>query len=278
MPKHFHTTAIQTIRQVDVYYEHYPNPKANETMILLHGFLSSSFSFRRLIPLLVRDYHVICIDLPPFGKSGKSDTFIYSYDNLAQTIIEFIEIRKFTNVTIIGHSMGGQIALNIAYKRPDLVDNIILLCSSGYMQRVKKPLILLSYLPFFHLYVKLHLARSGISNNLKTVIYDHTLIDQEMIDGYEAPFQEKTIFRALTRMIRDREGDLSTEQLAKITTPCLLIWGEEDKVVPLQTGKRLAKELKHSQLFVIKEAGHLLPEECPEIVNDYIKNFLHKLN
>ncbi|WP_373566122.1 alpha/beta fold hydrolase, partial [Klebsiella pneumoniae] len=56
----------------EIHYEDYQNKSAKETIVCLHGFLSSSFSFRRLIPFLNNHYHVLSIDLPPFGKSGKS--------------------------------------------------------------------------------------------------------------------------------------------------------------------------------------------------------------
>ncbi|AIE61174.1 alpha/beta fold hydrolase [Bacillus methanolicus] len=264
----------RNINGIDVYYEYYRNEQPKETIVLLHGFLSSTFSFRRLIPLLNEDFNVISVDLPPFGKSGKSYSFIYSYKNIAQTVISLLESLDISKVTVIGHSMGGQISLKIVSLRPDLAQKAILLCSSAYLKRSKLPLILSSYIPYFHLYVKLWLIRSGVRYNLQQVVYDHSLIDEEMMYGYMKPFLEEDIFKALTRMIRDREGDLHSTALKKIETPCLLIWGEHDKVVPLTVGKRLTNELKNSKLVVLKNAGHLLPEERPEEVHQHIKEFI----
>lgn len=267
-------SGIETINHIELHYEYYPNPFTERTAVLIHGFLSSSFSFRRIIPLLKSHFNILCIDLPPFGKSGKRDTYIYSYENNAKTLIQFFKKKKLNNLSLIGHSMGGQIALNIALQQPNIVQKIVLLASSGYMKRVRKSLILLSHLPFFHIFLKIHLARSGLKNNLETVIYDHSLIDEAMLKGYEEPFRDPLIFRALSRMIRDREGDLSSEDLSKITNPCLLIWGEEDRVVPIQVGKRLHEELKHSHFIVLKETGHLLPEERPKEVYQQMIPFL----
>jgi pimeloyl-ACP methyl ester carboxylesterase len=260
----------------DLYYEHYKHPEAKETLLLVHGFLSSTFSFRRLIPLLREEFNVIAIDFPPFGRSGKSKKFIYSYENISRSVISFVEHLQIKHVSIIGHSMGGQIALKISQLRPDLVKRSILLCSSGYLKRMKLPLVLSSYLPFFHLYVKRHLAKSGVKNNLLNVVYDHSMIDDDMLNGYLVPFLKGDIFPALTRMIRHREDELEEADLKKIDTPCLLIWGEHDRVVPLRVGKRLKQDLKNSELIVLKETGHLVPEERPEIVHKYIKEFLGK--
>lgn len=260
----------------DLYYEHIKHPTSSETIILVHGFLSSTFSFRRLTPLLEEEYNVLSVDLPPFGNSGKSPKYVYSYENMAKSIIALTKHLHIDNCVVSGHSMGGQISLNMARLNPDLVDKVILLCSSGYLERSKQSLILLSYLPLFHLVVKWHLARSGVLKNLQNVVFDHSLIDDEMFNGYMQPFLNENIFKGLAKMVRHREGDLPEQLLQKIETPCLLIWGEQDKVVPLHIGKRLHKDLKHSKLIVLKETGHLVPEERPEEVYKYMKEFLEE--
>jgi pimeloyl-ACP methyl ester carboxylesterase len=267
---------LVTINENEIYYESYFHSHLKKTVVLLHGFLSSTFSFRHLIPLLKKEYNVISVDLPPFGKSGTSTRYIYSYENHSMTVIKLCESLQLKDITIIGHSMGGQIALNVAYLRPDLISQCVLLCSSSYLKRSKRSLIISSYLPFFHRLIKRYLEKSGVEKNLRNVVYDHSKIDKAMEKGYLEPFLEDRIFHALTRMIRDREGDLPIEKLHKIQTPCLLIWGEHDKVVPLNIGKQLQKDLKNSKLIVLEETGHLVPEEKPEEVLFHIKNFVNK--
>jgi pimeloyl-ACP methyl ester carboxylesterase len=266
------TAAINGAR---VYYEYHQHPTASQTFVLLHGFLSSSFSFRRLTPLLKEQYNVISIDLPPFGGSDKTSRFVYSYDNLANTVIQLLEYLNVKNIHLTGHSMGGQIALNVMKKEPSLVEKGVLLCSSGYLPKMKWPVMMASRIPFFHLYVKLWLTRSGVRKNLENVVHNKELIDDEMLFGYLRPFLEDDIFKALTRMIRDREGDLSIAELKKIETPCLLVWGEHDRVVPLSTGHRLAKDLPLSTLVVLEETGHLVPEEKPDEILHHIQQFVH---
>ena len=109
--------------------------------------------------------------------------------------------------------MGGQVSLNAAKQRPDLFEKVILLCSSGYMKGVHPSLKFGSYVPYFYLCIKHWLASQGILKNLNNVVHDRSLIDQEMMDGYMEPFLDDKIFRALNRMIRDHEGDLSSEEL-----------------------------------------------------------------
>jgi pimeloyl-ACP methyl ester carboxylesterase len=268
----------KNIAGTEIYYEHYRHPATEETIVLIHGFLSSLFSFRHLVPLLKEEYSVISVDLPPFGKSGKSSGYEYSYKNLSWTLTELLDQLDISQYTLIGHSMGGQIALNILYHFPGKAQKAVLLCSSGYLKPARRALMLTSYLPFFHIYVKYHLGRSGVENNLRNVVHDHSLIDDEMREGYLAPFMDNGIFKGLTRMIRDREGDLPPEALQQVQAPCLLVWGEHDKVVPLSVGKRLAKDLPQSELVVLEDTGHLVPEERPEEVSRHIQQFIEKFS
>ncbi|WP_053367565.1 alpha/beta fold hydrolase [Bacillus sp. FJAT-27245] len=272
---HTAEATIKEINGINVYYEWHPyNPKA-DTVVLLHGFLSSSFSFRKLVPLLKRDYNVLNIDVPPFGKSGKTTKFLYSYKNIATTMIALLDELGIKKPILAGHSMGGQYVLNMIALKPDLANKAVLFCSSSYLEPPGKLLSFGSRLPFFHLAVKRWLVRSGgVKKNLKLVVHDQSLIDEDMLRGYMQPFLDKQMFRGLGRLIHDREGELPPEALRKIRTPCLLIWGVHDRVVPLAVGKRLNNDLVNSELVVLDNTGHLVPEERPEEVYQYMKEFI----
>ncbi|AVM25214.1 alpha/beta fold hydrolase [Bacillus pumilus] len=257
---------------LDIYYEHYPN-KGKKTLILIHGLFSSTFSYRKLIPLLKQDFNLIAIDLPPFGQSEKSNTFIYSYRNMGKIIIELAGYLQIQHAILVGHSMGGQIALYAASERPDLFEKAVLLCSSGYLNKSKRSLVYSTYIPYFYLYLKRKLLKQGIMKNLTAVVHDHSIIDQEMVDGYLKPFSNDQIFRGIFRLIRHREGDLTSDILKKMETPVLLIWGEEDRIVPIHIGERLHKDLPNSTLHALKKTGHLIPEENPVFVSDQIGHF-----
>ncbi|WP_308302474.1 alpha/beta fold hydrolase [Peribacillus deserti] len=258
----------------EIYYEYYPHPQSTTTILLLHGFLSSTFSFRKLIPIAARDYNILSVDLPPFGNSGKSSSYIYSHKNHSKMIIELLKSLEINQVILTGHSMGGQTCLNIMKDAPELAAKGVLLCSSGYLKRSKASLIFSSRLPFFHVFVKRLLAKTGVERNLQNVVFNHALIDQEMVDGYMQPFLNNEIFKGLTKMIREWEGDLLSEDLKQIETPCLLLWGEHDKVVPPEIGRRLHEDLPNSTLRIFEGIGHLLPEEEPEKVYTSMKEFI----
>lgn len=266
------------INGIEVYYEDYRQSDPVSTVVLLHGFLSSSFSFRKLIPNLSQSFRVIAVDLPPFGESGKETDYTYSYHNMALTVLKLLtqlEVREFF---VCGHSMGGQIALNMMHISPKRVRKGILLSSSSYYARAKKLHIAASYIPFFPFFVKKYLSKTGVVGNLNSVVFDQSLIDKQMIDGYALQFENPEIFRALAHLLRDREGDLSKEVLQTIKTPCLLLWGEKDKIVPLSIGKQLVKDLPFARLITLKNTGHLLPEEQPVRVYEEMNSFINGPN
>ncbi|VEF47124.1 putative hydrolase [Bacillus freudenreichii] len=263
------------INGIHIYYEEYGNFRAAHTIVLLHGFLSSSFSFRMLVPYLSRDFHVISVDLPPFGFSDKTKTFHYSYKNIAATVLKLLDKINIQKFSVAGHSMGGQIALNMMIQAPKKIFKGILLSSSSYYARAKRHHILASYLPFFPSFVKYYLGKTGVTGNLNSVVYDKSIIDETMIQGYANQFEDPRIFFALALLLRHREGDLPKEALKNIQTPCLLVWGEHDKIVPVAIGKKLSEDLPHAKLVILKQTGHLVPEEQPQDVYQEIRSFLN---
>lgn len=240
-------------------------------ILLIHGFASSTYTFRKIVPLLKKQFSIIAIDLPGFGRSEKSSSFVYSFENYAKVMLACLEKFNLSNVHIVAHSMGGQIALHMARLAPEKVNRLVLLCSSGYFKRAKKLLIYSSYLPLFEKMVYYYVHRKEVKDYLKNVFFNKTLINDEIISEFSRPLTEKGFYKSLIRLLRHREGDLLPNELQKINVPTLLIWGEEDRVVPMHVGKRLVKDLPNAQLITYEKTGHLITEERPEPI---FKNIL----
>ncbi len=255
---------------INLYCEYLLNDKP--PLFLIHGFASSTYTFRRIIPLLQQQFSIIAVDLPGFGKSEKPTWFIYSLQNYAELMIQCIRHFDIPSTHIVAHSMGGQIALNMARMAPKKINKLILLCSSGYLRRARKSLILSSYLPFFERLVHYHVRKKEVIDHLKNVFYNHSLISDEIIDEFARPLKERGFYQALVRLLRHRE-DLEPYQLQEIQVPTLLIWGEEDKVVPVHIGHRLVRDLPQAQLITYEKTGHLITEEKPEHIFENILRY-----
>lgn len=252
------------VDNINLYCEYLLNGKP--PILLIHGFASSTYTFRRIIPLLQEKFSILAIDLPGFGKSEKSTSFVYSFENYAKLMFECIHQFGFADICIAAHSMGGQIALNMARIAPEKIHKLILLSSSGYLKRAKKLLICSSYLPFFDKIIHYYIGRKDVKYHLGNVFFDQSLINDELIREFGRPLAEKGFYKALIRLIRHREGDLLPQQLKDIQVPTLLLWGEEDRVVPVEVGKRLVRDLPDARLITYEETGHLITEERPEFV------------
>ena len=260
------------LSNLSIYCESLFNGKP--TILFIHGFASSTYTFQRLIPLFTQDYSIIAIDLPGFGKSEKSKTYQYTFANYARLIKECLDYFNLREVFVAGHSMGGQIALYFARLAPDRIKKLVLLGSSGYLKKAKPYLRYSSYIPCFHLFVKLLVNRKTVKQYLENVFYEHSFIDEKMVEEYSRPLKEESFYTCLVRLLRHREGDLPEEQLQQINVPTLLLWGEEDKVVPLNVGMKLEKDIPDAKLITYQHTRHLLTEERhQQVYSDIVKYF-----
>jgi pimeloyl-ACP methyl ester carboxylesterase len=265
------------VNNVQIYYEYFDHENPNaKVVVLIHGFLSSTISFRQLLPDLTKEYKVIALDLPGFGRSEKSKSFIYKLCNYGQLIIDFLDKLNIQNVILIGHSMGGQICMHAAKKAPNRIQKLILLGCCSYVKRANRSLIACSYLPLFTWGMRSWIQKKDVKQNLLSVMHDSKLVTQEMIDGYSKPISEAAFIHSLIRLLRHREGDMSSEELGEITQPVLMIWGKEDKVIPVKTGYRLKRDLPNAELIVYEKCGHLVMEEKPKEITSEIIRFIEQ--
>lgn len=259
---------------INISYNHYSSStKANPALVLVHGFLSSKFCYRFMIPELIEHFDIFVFDYPPFGDSDKVCKYDFSYHNFARIIIELLDKHHISTASIGGHSMGGQVALFTAHLYPDRIDKLILFSPSTYVKKSSTFIRIVSKTPAFWFVLKKYFYRKGVYGALLNCVYDPHIIDKDMIKGYMRPFLKKDIFHCLTKMIRDREGDLPSEHLQSIKTDCLVLWGEEDKVLPISLGHKLINDLPSAKLVTFKKIGHLLPEEIPQTLSEQIKEF-----
>ena len=256
--------------------------RANKTILFLHGFGENRHTWRFLVDRLAKDYHLIMLDLKGFGDSPKSDDTYYSVYDQAQIVNNFIEQKKLENITLVGRSFGGGVALIMALIQEEKlvkrnIEKLVLINSMSYRQKLPSMMETLNQ-PIIG-YLGIHLLSNSwmALEGYKYAFYDDALISKESVD-YAAnylsfPLAKHAYLQTVHQLIPD---DLSTieKRYAEITLPTLIIWGKEDVSISVNKAYRLKEALKNSYLKVLPQVGHMPQEEKPEIVSDEILKFM----
>lgn len=242
-----------------------------DTFLLLHGYAGSSFSWRYWAPGLAERGHVLLVDLKGFGRAPKPMDGEYGPADQAALVTRLIEQRGLTRLTLIGHSLGGGVALltalGLASAGDPRLDRLVLVASAAYEQRMPPFVKLADHPRLSSLLMGALGARLLVRSVLRTIVYDASRVNDTQVRGYADPLQTSGAVRALIEAARQlRPGNL--DELAasypRIDVPTLLLWGRQDPVVPLAIGERLARELPSAHLHVLESCGHLPAEEHPE--------------
>ncbi|MGB5964974.1 MAG: alpha/beta hydrolase [Sulfurimonadaceae bacterium] len=244
-----------------------------QTMILVHGLgANGSESWDAISDEFAKHYHIVTLDLPGFGQSPGPFDVPASPESYSGLIMRIVSVYAKSKVIFVGHSMGASIGLHFMSHNPHVVDKAILIDAAGILQKT-------AYTKFLTKIAQnkspedIHLAKSAI-NTLNTV----TDIQVENFDKFSSIKTIKTLFQENVDAqvaINLIETDF-TNDLRNIQTKTLLIWGEDDPVAPVRTGKVLNFHLKKSKLIVLSNGGHAphnkIPKEVATIVHQWLSS------
>jgi pimeloyl-ACP methyl ester carboxylesterase len=256
-------------------------PDDGETFVLLHGYGASSFSWRTWAPALALRGHVVLVDLKGFGRAPRPDDDRYGPADQADLVHALVVRRDLRNVTLVGHSLGGGVALITALrlldKEPERLRSLVVVAGAAYLQRMP-PFVALARRPrVSRALLRLLGSRFIAREVLRSCVYDPTTVTREQVDGYAEPLRAPHAARGLIRTaLRIVPSDLEalTARYSEIAVPTLLLWGRCDPVVPLGIGRRLARTLPHAALVVLDACGHVPAEERPEASLRVLEAFL----
>lgn len=249
-------------------------------LIFLHGFAAGSYSWRHWTPLLEsREYYLV--DLLGHGHAPAPERGDYTPEAQAALVVRFIRERGLRGVCLVGHSMGGGIALLAALtlleSAPGSLGRLVLIAGAALRQTLP---------PFIRLARGGWLARAAMSvipkralirTVLRSVVHDPRTVTDAQVESYAAPFFSAAHRRAFIETALNLVPDAIDEYTARypeIDLPTLLLWGEHDHVVPVSVGRKLLDVLPNAQLELIPECGHLPPEELPEASMAVLQSFL----
>ena len=246
-------------------------------LILMHGFGSSSYSFHYLVEPLSKKFRVYNLDLKGFGDSPKPKDYRYSVYDQAILVSKFIKDNSLKDVTLIGHSYGGGVALSLALIDQSNIKKMVLIDPAAYKQyipslirRIKTPIIgpaVFYLLP----------PSYEVKESYRYAFYDKQKIEQSTIDIMANNLKKDNAKQVYIYAIDDlipEDIDEVSKRYGQIKIPTLLIWGEKDVVIRKSKGYKLQNDLQNAQLKIIKNCGHIPHEERPKEVLKYLLEFL----
>lgn len=231
-----------------------------QTVLLVHGLDQVGFTeWAALIPQLARRYHVLALDLPGFGDSD-SPPSKYSPSNYARVLSWLATRHAKGRAIVIGHSMGGAVALRFAATYPEQVRKLILVDPAGILHRtayVKQ----LASLPFSVQTSPVFLKRPVATiNDWHIRMVEHMF---DLPDIFHALGYRDDVWGALMLGHANFNAGMSLAQedfsdaIYSLQVPTHIIWGDQDSIAPLRTGWMLARRLPHAELHIMRGAGHI---------------------
>jgi len=242
-------------------------------VVFLHGLGASMYAWRKnLAPIAAAGYRVIAFDNRGFGFSDKPAT---GYDNAsyARLAVALLDSLHVPDAVLIGHSMGGAIAAEVAIAHPERVRGLVLIGSAGLGAR-EPPLFRVGRWPVVGPLLFAFRSRGFTERFLKATYADPGKVSDADVDQYYAPVAEPAYGRALRAVLRQFRFDALAGRLDHIAAPTLVLWGEADRLIPITLGRALAGGIPGAAFLSVARAGHSVQEEAPEEVNRLLIHFL----
>ena len=248
-------------------------------IMLLHGFGANSYTWRSWIGALAKELRVWSVELKGHGSAPAPPDDLYSLHDHADLVHRLIVQQDLHELTLVGHSMGGAIALLVALRlfEEGRLERLVLVSGAAYPQRLP---------PFIALATRGRLSEWGfrffpkrllVRRVLRSIVFDPEAVTESQVAAYAEPFYSPAHRTALIRTaVRIVPPDLAkiTKRIPEIDLPTLLLWGRHDWVVPLDVAERLLAALPNAQLEIMENCGHVPPEELPKESLEIVLKFL----
>jgi pimeloyl-ACP methyl ester carboxylesterase len=251
-------------------------------VLLLHGLGGTRASFFETAAALSARYRVHAPDLPGFGSSSKPARAPYNARWYSETMLGLLDALEIRCAHVVGNSMGGRVAIEMALTAPERVRALGLLCPAvAWVKRGFHPLVRLLR-PEFGL-LPHGFSRRAVASQFWSMFYDRDLIDPEvgglMVDEFRRIYHSpgaRLAFLASARNIYleapyGRRGFYP--RLAELSRPALFIWGTHDRLVPAAFGRHVRRWLPRAEQVTIQSCGHVPQVERPTEINEMLMSF-----
>jgi len=248
-------------------------------VILIHGGGPGAYGYsnyrKNLRPLAERGNRVIIIDLPGYGKSSYRDSSGGLFAPMAEATLELIDHLGLEKASLVGNSLGGGTALRLALDHPGRVDKLVLMGPGGSLPATSTfpSEGLLRMLTF---YDGEGPTIEKLNKVIDLLVYDRSSITPELVaERFKtATLPETMAHPPLRGQAMNPKNELWREDIDKLEHKTLLIWGQEDRVLPLDLAFILLKRIPNADLHVFSKCGHWAQWERADEFNELVGNFL----
>ena len=252
-------------------------PRTALALILLHGSNASLFTWEPWAKRLDDTFRVITLDLQGHGLTGTIPSRDYSEQGMVDLVARFARRLKLNRFALAGNSMGGGVAARFAEEFPLHVTQLILVDAVGMPTRQgdRVPLAFqLAQVPILD-QLLLHVTpRALVIEGLNDAILRKSIISDTMIDRYWDFARMEGTREATLERFRTRDDGFVAAHASRITLPTLILWGEEDHLIPLAAAHEYAKAIAGAKLIVYPSTGHLPQEEVADKSAADVRTFL----
>jgi pimeloyl-ACP methyl ester carboxylesterase len=272
------TSIFNTIQNMVVHYRVEGNPKDTLPIVLIHGTGASLHTFDAWTSMLGETKKVIRMDIPGFGLTGPFPDRNYEMTAYVKFLNDFFEKLNLTSCILAGNSLGGQIAWQYTLKYPEKVHKLILIDAAGLKySESKAPLAFkLARMPFLNKLLNIVTPKFVVRKSIEDVYTNKSLVTEDLVDRYFDLTLREGNRQAMVDRLNTVVDYSNIQELQNLTCPTLVLWGEDDYLIPVSSAKEFSSLLPNDTLVIIKDCGHVPMEECPEksleAVLDFIQN------
>ena len=232
----------------------------NPVVLMLHGFFGGAHNWRACADALSPRYRVLAPQLPFFGLQPHEDRLGQVTDFLGGLMAE----QNAGRMVIVGNSLGGHLAVNLALRAPERVVGLVLTGSAGLYERnlVRK--------------IQRRPGRDWVRERIMEIFFDESLVTCEMVDEVLDLLDDRQKALGILRMAKTIRFASVRELLPQVRCPVLLIWGADDKITPPGTAREFQSLLPDADLHFISRCGHApmmeRPGEFTRLVEDFLRD------
>jgi haloalkane dehalogenase len=246
-------------------------------VLLLHGWPTSSYLWRDVMPAIAARNRVIAIDLPGFGESDKPLDAGYGFDFYAGVLDGALAALGVERVALGVHDLGGPIGLDWARRNPERVTGLALLNTLVYPEFSEAVLAFVNACsePQMRSFLT---SPSGLEAAMKLGLADDSNLTDEVLEAVRAPFAEedaRTVLADAGKGLEPEGFERIAAWLPSIEVPVRVVYGERDRILPeiAETMTRLAGDVPQAEVTALPDCGHFLQEESPAEIGELLAEF-----